>query len=138
MSVFLYRYLKKKYNQRRQGATHAEDTPQLAATRLNNHGDVASQQLTKNLTAETTKAQLTRTILLMVALAIPVFLETLDYTGTFYFYSAEHNSHLTHTFIVVATAQVQIAVCAMSNICYIVSYLRHAVHLQPPRLAEVR
>lgn len=116
MSVLLYRYLKKKYDQRRQGVTQAENTPQLEAARLNNNSGFASQQPTENVSAGTTKAQLIRTVMLMVALTIPVFLETLDYTGTHCLYSGGYNPCLTYMFPVVATAQVQIAVRLASKI----------------------
>ncbi|KAI0699560.1 major facilitator superfamily domain-containing protein [Cytidiella melzeri] len=89
MAFLLYRYLKKKYDNRRLLESNAptlheitgRDSGQVIASAHHVDGDPAPSA---------TKADLVRNLLLMVGLIIPVFLETLDYT-------------------VVATAQVHIA-----------------------------
>ncbi|TCD69811.1 hypothetical protein EIP91_006124 [Steccherinum ochraceum] len=83
MAYFLYKYLRRKYNER--NAAQSQD-PVAESPSLQHQGEGEAYRPTApNDTApprsrKMDRAAIIRTIMLMVGLAIPVFLETLDYT----------------------------------------------------------
>lgn len=77
MFILLYRYLKKKYDIRQQGGEAATQAASVPGPESNG----VDTRLSEQHGGSSTKAELIRNILLMIGLAIPVFLETLDYTG---------------------------------------------------------
>ncbi|THH30779.1 hypothetical protein EUX98_g3402 [Antrodiella citrinella] len=80
---FLYKYVKRK-RQERKGAVHPLQTAAQAeqrdegqpVTTSNDSNGTTSSTLPKS----STRTQIIKTIILMIGLALPVFLETLDYT----------------------------------------------------------
>ena len=91
MCILLFRYLKRKYGDRK----------------ARKNGTAPPSEAAGSGRRSTTRAELLWNVALMVALIIPVFLETLDYTGKNIYTWSELELII---LLVVATAQVHIAV----------------------------
>ena len=95
MCILLFRYLKRKYGDRK----------------ARKNGTAPPSEAAGSGRRSTTRAELLWNVALMVALIIPVFLETLDYTGKNICAQSELELIVVGTLLlVVATAQVHIAV----------------------------
>ena len=84
MFILLYRYLKRKNGERKAGGQPEAQAQTRAPSPVNASAPSLSDQAVPQLgegATSSTKSQVLYSVLLMVALVIPVFLETLDYTG---------------------------------------------------------
>ena len=85
MAYFLYKYLRRK-NQERKAARNGE-VPVAEQSHITQaqtaHAQAVNVRQPEERPAGASKAAIMKTVLLMVGLALPVILETLDYTGAF-------------------------------------------------------
>ena len=85
LAVYLYRQAKKKRESRRQGpvatSPPAEPAQQDVQPTTNAADDSPSPKSHVEQSSKSTKSVIVWRLMLMLALAIPIFLETLDYTG---------------------------------------------------------